>query len=92
MTDHEYVERLLELSTEFDKLVVGNERLASMIPSGAAIMFQVAGETEFNRRAVAIAQERHRHEPSLPIMVVRVDGLTPSTSRLINPHLEPASL
>ena len=92
MTDQEYVERLLELSTEFGKLVAGDETLASRIPAGAAIVFQLAGETEFNLRAMAIAQERHRREPSLSLLVVRVDGLAPPSSRLINPHLEPASL
>jgi hypothetical protein len=83
MTDQEYVDRLLELSTEFGKLVAGDERLASGIPLGAVVVFQVGHDVEFNRRAMAMAQERHH--------VVHIDGLAPAASRLINPHLEPAS-
>lgn len=92
MTDQEYVERLLELTTEFGKLVVADARLASGIPPGAVIVFQIGTETEFNRLAMAIARERHAREPSLPMVVVRVDGIAPPTSRLINPHLERAPL
>ena len=92
MTDQEYIDRVLELSLEFGKLTVGDERLASAIPLGAVIVFQISGDTEFNHRAMVMARERHVREPSAPIMVVRVDGLAPSASRLINPHLEPASL
>ena len=92
MTDQDYVDRLLELSTEFGKLVAANDDLASKIPPGAVIVFQVAGEPEFNRRAMTLARERHAHEPTLPVMVVHVDGLAPSASRLLNPHVEPASL
>lgn len=92
MTDQEYVERLLELSAEFSKLVTADERLASQIPLGAAVVFQVSGQTGFNRRAMATAKERHAHDPSLPIMMVHVDGLAPPASRLINPHLESVSL
>jgi hypothetical protein len=92
MTDQEYVERLLELSAEFTKLVASDDRLASQIPPGAVIVFQIAGETEFNQRAMAMAQERRAREPSVPVIVVRIDGLAPPASRLINPHLEPASL
>ena len=92
MTDQEYVERLLELSTEFGKLVASDERLASNIPPGAVVTFELAGDTEFNSRAMAMAKERHTREPSLPVIVVRVDGLVPPTSRLINPRVTPASL
>ena len=92
MSDQEYVDRLLELSTEFGKLVVSNERLASQIPPGAFIVFQVTGDAAFNQQAMSIARERHRKEPSLSAIVVRVDGLAPPSSRLLNPHLEPASL
>lgn len=92
MTDQAYVDRVLELSTEFGKLVANDESLASRIPPGAVIVFQLSGENEFNRQAMAIAQERHVREPSLPVIIVRVDGLAPPTSRLLNPHLESASL
>ena len=92
MTDQEYVDRLLELSAEFGKLVAADERLASRIPPGAVIIFQIGTDTEFNRRAMALAKERRTREPAVPVMVVRVDGLAPPTSRLINPHLEPVSL
>lgn len=92
MTDQEYLERVLELSTEFGKLAVEDEELASRIPLGAAIVFQITGETDFNRRAMALAKERRGRESSLPMIVVRIDGLAPPTSRLINPHLEPAAL
>ena len=70
MTDQEYIDRVLELSLEFGKLTVGDERLASAIPLGAVIVFQISGDTEFNRRAMAMAQERHVREPAVPIMVV----------------------
>lgn len=91
MTDEEYVDRLLELSTEFGKLVAGDERFASRIPPGAVVTFQVGHDVEFNRRAMAMAEERHRREPTVPMLVVHIDGLAPAASRLINPHLEPAS-
>lgn len=66
MTDQEYVDRLLELSAEFTKLLTADEGLAARIPPGK--------------------------ERSLSMIIVHVDGLVPATSRLINPHLETASL
>lgn len=92
MTDQEYVDRLLELSAEFTKLLTADEGLAARIPPGAVIVFQITGDTAFNQRAMTIAKERHAKELSLPMIIVHVDGLVPATSRLINPHLETASL
>jgi hypothetical protein len=92
MTDREYMDRLLDLSTEFGRLTAQNEQLAARIPLGAAIVFQMTGDEEFNRRTMAIAKERHEQDPSVSIIIVHVDGIAPLTSRLLNPHLEPASL
>lgn len=92
MNDDDYVSRLLELSAEFGRLTAQNEQLAARIPLGAAIVFQITGDVEFNRQAMTIAKERHEQDPSVSIIVVHVDGLAPVTSRLLNPHLELASL
>ena len=91
MSDDEFINQLLDLSSEFSKLVMADDTLAAKIPAGAAIVFQITGQSDFNRRAMAIAHDRHQREPSLPVVVVRVDGLAPPTSRLINPHLELAT-
>ncbi len=92
MTDHEYVDRLLDLSAEFGRLTAQDEQLAARIPLGAAIVFQITGDVEFNRQAMTIAKERHAQDPSVSIIIVHVDGIAPLTSRLLNPHLEAASL
>ena len=91
MSDQEFVDELLELSTEFGKLVATDEALAAKIPPGAIIVFQVNGHATFNQRAKTMAQERHQREPAVPVLMVHVEGLSPPTSRLINPHLEVAS-
>ena len=91
MSDDDFVSQLLDLSGEFSKLLMTDVALAAKIPQGAAIVFQIADQSDFNQRAMAIAHERHQREPALPVIIVHVDGLSPPTSRLLNPHLELAT-
>ena len=90
MTEREFADRVLELGSEFDRLVLRDEKLANRIPNHAVIVFQVNGDTAFNRRARDLA--KRNREPGQPIVVVSVSGLAPPlASRLLDPKIKIAS-
>lgn len=90
MTEGEFADRMLELSSELDRLVLRDEKLADRIPNNAVIVFQVNGDEAFNRHARDLA--KRSRQPNQPVVVVSVSGLAPPlTSRLIDPKIEVAS-
>ena len=86
-----FVHQTLELSTEWSKLLLNDERLADQVPDDALIVFQLKDDPAYNAQAITLAKASHEREPARPIVVVRVKGLAPPlASRLLDPHLEVA--
>ncbi len=87
----DFERRQFELSAEFGKYVFDKPEVDQLLPNGAHVYFQIAGEEEFNRYSRELA-ERQRREEGVPVIVVRIKGLAPPQgSRLIDPVIEPAS-
>ena len=89
MTQHECFEKNLELSTEFSKYILAHPELESQIPEGAQIVFLVENDPELSRKNLELAHQQK--EEGQPIVFVRVKGLRPEVSRLIEPRLEKAA-
>lgn len=77
------------LASEFDMYLLEHSEIAEQIPQNALIVFQIEENEEFNRWAKELA-ERNR-ENDQPIILVKIKGLRPVISRLIEPKLEPVS-
>jgi hypothetical protein len=92
MIDEEsFVHKTLELATEWSKLMLSDETLASQVPNEALIVFQLENDATYNAQSLALAKMSHAREPKRPIVFARVKGLAPPlTSRLLEPHLEVA--
>ncbi|PJA81006.1 MAG: hypothetical protein CO148_00865 [Nitrospirae bacterium CG_4_9_14_3_um_filter_41_27] len=73
------------LVTEFDRYVVEHPEFAAKIPRNAQIVLQVEGDEEYNRWSRELA-DRQR-EPGQVVVYVKVKGLKPVTSRLIEPEV-----
>lgn len=73
------------LVTEFDRYVVEHPEFAEKIPQSAQIVLQVEGDDEYNRWSRALA-DRQR-EPGQAVVYVKVKGLKPVKSRLIQPEV-----
>ena len=63
---------LAMISSEFQRFVMENEEIAERIPNNALIVFEVAGEADFNRwhREVSLKNR----EGNKPILVVQLKG------------------
>ncbi len=73
------------LVTEFDRYVVEHPEFAEKIPQNAQIVLQVEGDDEYNRWSRELA-DRQR-EPGQAVVYVKVKGLKPVKSRLIEPEV-----
>jgi hypothetical protein len=73
------------LVTEFDRYVVEHPEFAAKIPQNAQIILQVEGDEEYNKWNIRLA-ERQR-EPDQPAVYVKIKGLKPAKSRLLEPEL-----
>ncbi len=71
------------LVTEFDRYVMEHQDLAVMIPKNAQIVLQVEGDAEYNQWSKRLAEEQR--EDGYPIVYVRIKGLKPIHSRLVEP-------
>lgn len=95
MTDQEFFEKSLEVSTEFDRFILAHPEIAEKIPRGpngeeALIVFELEDDPEFSRKSIEIARETR--SPNQPIVVVKAKKLLPANeTRLIEPELEIAS-
>ena len=74
------------LSSEFDKYLLEHLDVGEQIPRNALVVFQVEGNEEYNRWSRELA-EKYR-EKNQNVVFVRVKGLRPALSRLIEPKLE----
>jgi len=73
------------LVTEFDRYVVEHPEFAEKIPQNAQIVLQVEGDDEYNRWSRELA-DRQR-EAGQAVVYVKVKGLKPVKSRLIQPEV-----
>jgi hypothetical protein len=91
MIDAQHFERRqFELTAEFGKYIFDHPEVDEQLPDGAYVYFQVAGEEDFNQYSRELA-ERQQREEGVPVVLVRIKGLTPPQgSRLIDPVIEPA--
>ncbi len=73
------------LVAEFDRYVVEHLEFAEKIPQNAQIVLQVEGDEEYNEWSKRLA-ERQR-ETGQPVVYVKIKGLKPVKSRLIEPEV-----
>jgi hypothetical protein len=86
---HDFARKQMELTAEFGQYVVDHPEVDETLPAESYIYFEVEGEDEFNCFSRELAEKQLRDE-GLPIVRVRVKGLTPPQgSRLSDPVIEP---
>jgi hypothetical protein len=87
MNPNDFANKQLELAGEFGKYVFAHPELDELIPNGAYVYFEVAGERAFNEYSQTLAAEKQKQ--GVPVVLVRVKGLAPpQDSRLIDPVIE----
>ncbi len=87
MTDKEFFEKSLEVSTEFDRFVLSHEEIAAKIPNGALIIFEIEDEPEFTAKSNQIAlAHKELNQPIVRIKIKRL--LPPLETRLLEPKLD----
>lgn len=90
MTEQEFFERSLELSTEFDRYILTHPEVADRIPPDALLVFQLADDPAFSQQSLELA--RAHRDPNQPVVLVQVQTLRPPfESRLVNPRVEAIS-
>ena len=70
MTDKEFFEKSLEVSTEFDRLVLAHEEIARKIPDNALIIFELEDDPEFTAKSREISLRQR--EPGQPVIKVKI--------------------
>ena len=86
-----FVDQQFELAAEFAQYVADHPEVDEALPDKSHVCFQIAGDLEFNAYSRELAQHQQQKE-NLPIVVVRIQGLSPRPgSRLINPVIEPST-
>jgi len=87
MTDKEFFEKSLEVSTEFDRFILGHEAIAAKIPNNALIIFEIEDNPEFTVKSNQIALS-HK-ETNQPIVRVKIKRLLPPLeTRLLEPRFD----
>jgi hypothetical protein len=86
MNKEELVRKNLELSSEFGKYMLDNPELAERIPKEAVIIFIDESDSELTRYNLSLAKQAEKE--GRPIIKVRIKGLVPDTTRLLEPKLE----
>lgn len=71
--------------TELDRYVVEHPEFAAKIPQNAQIILQVGGDEEYNEWSRKLAEKQREH--GQPVIYVKVKGLRPVKSRLIQPEV-----
>jgi hypothetical protein len=85
---HEFAQKQLELTAEFDKYLFDHPEADESFPDGAHVYFEIAGEHDFNHYSRQLA-ERQQRDNGATVVLVRVKGLAPPQgSRLIEPIIE----
>ena len=71
--------------TEFDRYVMDHPEFAAQIPRNAQIILQFEGDSEYNEWSRQLAQTQR--EPGQPVVYVKIKGLRPVRSRLLEPEV-----
>lgn len=71
------------LVAEFDRYIVEHPGFARKIPRNAQIVLQVEGDEEYNAWSRKIAEKQREKEQR--VVYVRIKGLKPAYSRLMEP-------
>ncbi len=91
MTEQEFWRMQRTLAFEFSKYTLSHPEVDTQLPEGTQVVFLLEGNEAFNVHSRRHAEDQR--ETDQPVVFVRVEGLRPPLeSRLINPHLEPATL
>jgi len=86
MTDKEFFEKSLEVSTEFDRFILSHEEIAAKLPDNALIIFEIEDDPEFTAKSNQIAAIRK--EPGQPIVRIKIKRLLPPLEcRLLEPEV-----
>jgi len=86
MNKEEIVKKNIELSSEFGKFMLDNPELAEKIPKEAVIIFIDESDHELTQYNLSLASQAEKE--GRPIIKVRIKGLAPETTRLLEPKLE----
>ncbi len=71
--------------TEFDRYVMEHPEFAAKIPRNAQIVLQFEGDSPYNEWSRRLAQRQR--EPEQLVVYVKVKGLRPVKSRLLEPEV-----
>jgi len=86
MTEKELFEKILILSTEFDRYVMEHPEFAEKLPLNAQIVLLPAGDPELCKINVELAI-KHK-EPGQQLVYIRIGGVAPKMSRLKDVSME----
>jgi hypothetical protein len=86
MNKEELVKKNIELSTEFGKFILDNPELAERISPEAVIIFIDESDPALTRYNLSLAEKAENE--GRPIVKVKIKGLAPETTRLLEPKLE----
>ena len=90
MTKEELTKKNIELSTEFGKFILDNPELAVKIPPEAVIIFIDESDPQLTQYNLSLAKQAEAEGRS--IIKVKIKGLAPETTRLLEPKLEFSSV
>ena len=83
----DFTRRQCALLAEFGLYVFDHPEVDDLLPEGAHVYFEADGESEFNAYSRKMA-EQQGHKEEGPVVIVRVKGLAPVQSRLLEPRFE----
>jgi hypothetical protein len=86
MNKEKLVKKNIELSSEFGKYMLDNPELAARIPKEAVIIFIDESDSQLTQYNLSLAKQAEKE--GRPIIKVRIKGLAPETTRLLEPKLE----
>jgi hypothetical protein len=86
MDPKQFTDQQFELAAEFAQYVADHPEVDELLPANSHIYFEIEGAPDFNACSREQA-ERRRHE-GVPLVLVRIKGLAPQASRLIEPIIQ----
>ena len=86
MNQRDFFSKNLTLSTEFDLYLLDHPKVAEQIPKDALIVLLPEDDQELCTYNLENAKKMKR--PSQRVIYVKIKGLEPPHSRLINPKVE----
>ncbi len=87
MDPKQFTDTQFELAAEFAQHVADHPEVDELLPENAHIYFEIEGAPEFN--ACSREQAERRRDEGVPLILVRIKGLAPQVSRLIEPVIQP---